>query len=236
VAETSDTNASRRARDAAEADAIGTLVILERRGCSFRSLYASAKLVKDKQERRAVWAALFEIAFRLSDVETIDSDARWKAYQHHFVGDENRASFFQRLRSQTRQFATALIIKFGLSKDDVSSELAQAMQWDSSLLPATIAPHVLYLAILHPGVLEHFLPRFFTKISDASLFGSTSDRATVILSWVPRLGWSVKKHTNELRKAGLLRPGKRRTQEQTVKKFIARLRKKNRDMEKFLSG
>lgn len=236
VAKPSITNASRRAQDAAEADAIRTLVILERIGCSFRSLYASAKLVKDKAYRRAVYVVLFEIAFRLSEAETIGSDARWRAYQHHFVGDEKRARFFQRLRSHTREVATALCIKFGLSKDDVSSELAQAMQWDSSLLPETIAPHVLWLAILHPGVLEHFLPRFFTKISDASLYGSTSDRATLILLAVPRLGWSAKKHTKELREAGLLRPGKRRTQEQTVKKFIARLRKKNREMEKFLSG
>ena len=236
MAKPSITNASKQARDAAETDAIHTLVNLEGRACDFRLLYPSAKLVKDKHDRRAVCVTLFEIAFRLSTAETIGSDALWKGYQHHFIGDEKRARFFQRLCSHTRQVTTALFIKFGLSKEYFSGELAQAMQWDSSLLPASIAPHVLYLAILHPGILEHFLPRFFNKISDASLYGSTYDRATLILLAVPRLGWSAKKHTDELRKAGLLGPGKRRTQEQTVKKFIARLRKKNRDMERFLSG
>jgi hypothetical protein len=236
VAKLSITEASRRAQDAAEADAIRTLVSLEGKGCGFRLLYPSAKLVKDKQDRRAVYLTLFEIAFRLSGAEAIGSDALWRGYQHHFIGDEKRARFFQRLRSHTRQVTTVLFIKFGRSKEDVSGEVAQAMQWDASLLPATIAPHVLWLAILYPGILEHFLPRFFNKISDATLYGSTYDRATLILLAVPRLGWSAKKHTNELREAGLLRPGKRRTQEQTVKKFIARLRKKNRDMAKFLSG
>jgi hypothetical protein len=181
VAKPSITYASALAQDAAEADAIRTLVILERIGCSFRSLSASVKLVKDKADRRAVYVTLFEIAFRLSEAETIGSDARWRAYQHHFVGDQKRARFFQRLRSHTREVATALCINFGRSKDGLSSELAKAMQWDPSLLPATIAPHVLWLAILHPGVLEHFLPRFFTKISDASLYGSAEIMQRILL-------------------------------------------------------
>ena len=71
MAKPSITNASRQAQDAAEAEAIRTLVILERKGCSFRSLYASAKLVRNKADRRAVCVTLFEIAFRLSEAETI---------------------------------------------------------------------------------------------------------------------------------------------------------------------
>jgi hypothetical protein len=235
VAKLSSTDASKQAQDAAEADAIHTLVTLEARGCGFRLLYTSWKAVKHKEDRRGVWLSLFEIALRLTDVETIGSDPVWSAYQQHFFGDEKRTRFFQRLRSLTRQVGSAHLITFGLSKDEVRGELANALRWDSSLLPASIAPYVLYLAILHPGVLEHFLPRFFTKVSDVSV-GSTYARALLILSAVPRLGWSAKKHTNNLREIGLLRPGKRRTQEQMIKKFIARLRKKNRDMARFLSG
>ena len=227
MAKLSITDASRQAQDAAEVDAIHTLVTLEGRGCDIRLLFTSAKAVKDREERLCLYLDLFEIAFRLSQTETIGGDRVWRAYQHHFFGDERRARFFQRLRSLTRQIAAAHFINFGRLKDDVR-ESAHGIQWDSSLLPESIAPFVLRVAILHPGVLEHFLPRFFTRVSDVSLYGSTYMRAVLILLRVPELGWSAKKHTNELRKVGLLRPGKRRTQEQTVKKFIARLRKKHR--------
>ena len=81
------------------------------------------EVVKDKEERRAVCITLFEIAFRLSRAETIGGDALWRGYQHHFIGDEKRAGFFQRLRSHTRQVTTALFMKFGLSKEDCPSIL-----------------------------------------------------------------------------------------------------------------
>jgi hypothetical protein len=95
---------------------------------------------------------------------------------------------------------------------------------------------VLRLAILHPGVLEHFLPRFFTRVSDSSLSQSTFHRALLITLAVPRLGWSAKKHTAALRELGHQLKGNRRRQEETVKKFIARLRKKHRHLHELLSA
>lgn len=234
MAKPSITDASRRAQDAAEADAISALVTLEGKGCNLRLVSPSAKLAK--ADRRSVYLALGLIALGLTDTQTLGRDPVWRAYQHHFVGDEKRAKFFRRLRSHTRQVTADYLTLFGSSKDDFKDGVGRPVQWDSSLLPASVARFVLYLAILHPGVLEHFLPRFFTQVSDASLYGSTYRRSLLILIAVPQLGWSARKHTNMLREVGLLRPGNRRTQEQTIKKFIARLRKKKRDIEKFLSG
>src|SRR5262249_23591690 len=194
-----------------------------------RLLCPSVKLAKDMAEWRSVYLALGLIAFWLTDTQTLGSDPVWRAYQHHFVGDEKRAEFFRRLRSHTRQVAADDLTLYGSSKDDFKDGLGRPVQWDSSLLPASVAPYVLYLAILHPGVLEHFLPRFFTQVSDASLCGSTYRRALLIVTGVPLLGWSARKHTNMLREVGLLPPGNRRKQEQAIKKFIARLRKKGRD-------
>ena len=102
--------------------------------------------------------------------------------------------------------------------------LDEAMHWNASLLPRSTAPHVLRVAILHPGILENFLLRFFVQASDFWAQKSTYRRAILILQAVPRFGWSADKHTKMLMELGALDPSGGGSD--TVKKFIRDLRRR----------
>ena len=152
--------------------------------------------------------------------------AVWQDYQHHFVGDRNRKRFFAELRSLTRRVASACLVSIREPRKASASDLDESFRWDASLLPPRIAAHVLRVAILHPGVLENFLPRFFVKASDLLTQKSTYRRAILILYAVPRFGWSHEKHTKMLIELGavdLLEDG---SEVETVKKFIRDLRRR----------
>jgi hypothetical protein len=103
-----------------------------------------------------------------------------------------------------------------------------ALRWYSSLLPKSVAPFVLRLAILHPGILEHFLPRFFVRVSDRLIQGSTYRRAVLILSAVPEFGWSAEKHTTRLLERGEIQESEDASELETVKKFIRDLRRRHK--------
>src|SRR5436305_1283298 len=101
-------------------------------------------------------------------------------------------------------------------------------EWDDSLLPKSIAPWIVRLATLHPGVLEDFLPRFFVHASDCLLRGSTYRRALVIVQGVRDRGWSAEKHTRRLVELGEIRSSEDGSEVETVKKFIRDLRRRHK--------
>src|SRR5262249_23183345 len=105
-----------------------------------------------------------------------------------------------------------------------------AFRWYSSLLPKSVAPSVLRLAILHEGILEEFLPRFFFRASDCLLQGSTFRRALLILEAVPEFGWSAEKHTKRLIEFGELKPSDAASEGEVVKKFIRDLRHRHKNL------
>src|SRR5215467_888508 len=91
-------------------------------------------------------------------------NAVWQNYKNHFIGDRNRKRFFAELRGLTRHIASGRLASIGESKSETEREHDEPFHWNASLLPRTIAQHVLRVAILHPGVLENFLPRFFAQV------------------------------------------------------------------------
>jgi hypothetical protein len=143
----------------------------------------------------------------------------------HFISDRNRQNFFYKLRSLTRRIASAALVSFwetGRNPTHVDADF----RWDAWLLPRSTAPSVLRLAILHPGVLEDFLPRFFIHASDCQHQGSTFRRALLILEAVPQFGWSAEKHTNRLIERGAITPSESGSEVETIKKFIRDLRRR----------
>ena len=187
----------------------------------------SAKIVDDKGEAANTRLDLHLIAKALAAAAKPGSrNAVWQDYQHHFVGDRNRKKFFAELRSLTRRVASACLVSIREPRKACASDLDESFHWDASLLPPRIAAHVLRVAILHPGVLENFLPRFFVKASDLLTQKSTYRRAILILHAVPRFGWSREKHTKMLIELGALDLLGDGSEVETVKKFIRDLRRR----------
>jgi hypothetical protein len=183
--------------------------------------------IEDPDERADARVDLQQIADTLATaIKSGSKNAVWQDYQHHFVGDRNRKRFFAELRNLTRRIASACLVSFGEPEGDSDGDLDDAFRWNASLLPRSIAPHVLRVAILHPDVLENFLPRFFVQASDFWVQKSTYRRAILILQAVPRFGWSEEKHTKMLIELGALDLSEDGTEVETVKKFIRDLRRR----------
>jgi hypothetical protein len=185
------------------------------------------KTIIDKEEAADARLDLYIIALDLAAAAAPGSrNAIWQTYQHHFVGDRNRETFFVKLRSLTRHIASTALVSVGEPEGEPASDPDESFHWNASLLPRSIAPHVLRVAILHPGVLEDFLTRFFVKASDFLTQKSTYRRAILILQAVPRFGWSEEKHTKMLIKLGALDLLEDGSEVETVKKFIRDLRRR----------
>jgi hypothetical protein len=187
----------------------------------------SAKIIHDKEEAADTRLDLQMIADALATVTKPGSKtALWQKYQHHFVSDRNRKRFFVDLRRLTRHIASTWLVSIGEPKGKPEDDLHEAFSWNESLLPRSIAPHVLRVAILRPGVLENFLPRFFIQASDLWAEKSTYRRALLILQGVPSLGWSAEKHAENLIFLEALDPSEAGSEVETVKKFIRDLRQR----------
>jgi hypothetical protein len=187
----------------------------------------SAKIVEDKEEATDTRLDLEMIADVLATASKPGSkNALWQEYKRHFVSDRNREKFFGELRSLTRLIGSRWLVRIGEPKGKPEGDPDEAFPWNESLLPRNIAPHVLRVAILHPGVLENFLPRFFVQASDLWAEKSTYRRALLILQAVPSLGWSAEKHTENLMFLEALDPSEAGSEVETVKKFIRDLRRR----------
>ena len=188
------------------------------------------KTIVDKEEAADARLDLYMIVSHLAGAAAPGSvNAVWQTYQHHFVGDQNRQTFFDKLRILTRHIASTMLVSVGQPKGEPEGEPDKSFRWDASLLPRSIAPHVLRVAIMHPGTLENFLPRFFVKASELLAQKSTYRRAILILQSVPRFGWSDEKHTKMLIELGALDLLEDGSEVETIKKFIRDLRRRYRD-------
>ena len=187
----------------------------------------SVKIVDDREEAADARLDLQMIAKALAGATKPGSmNAVWQDYQHHFVGDRNRKRFFAELQSLTRRITSARLVSIREPRDGSANDSDESFHWNESLLPRDIAPHVLRIAILHPDVLENFLPRFFVKASDRFTQKSTYRRAMLILQAVPMLGWSNAKHAENLILLGALDRLEDGSEVETVKKFIRDLRRR----------
>jgi hypothetical protein len=210
-----------------EAQKIYEWLLFQRRLAS-NLISASVKLINDKEEAANARMDLQMIVRQLARSETGKWDATWQSYQKHFIGDKNRQDFFTKLRKLTRLIASTALVRAWQKEGECHLGADADFQWDTSLLPKSIAPSVLRLAILHPGVLEDFLPRFFAQSSDCLLRGSTYRRAVSILQAVQWFGWSAEKHTRRLIELEELRPSDAGSEEETIKKFIRDLRRRHK--------
>jgi hypothetical protein len=189
----------------------------------------STKTIKNREEAADARIDLHILAVNLAAAQvTATQHATWEIYKHHFVGEGNRRKFFSKLGELTRRIASAWLATFARGPVQLSEQPDQALRWDNSLLPDRSAPHVLRLAILHPGVLEHFLPRFFTQASDLLAQKSTFRRKVRILDNVPSFGWSATKHAQALVQNGDLDLSEKGSEVETVKKLIRDLRRRYR--------
>ena len=102
----------------------------------------------------------------------------------------------------------------------------ETIPWDPSLLPLEVAPSIVRVAILHPGVLEEFLPKFFVRSSDLWVDKSTFQRSDLILHRVKDFGWSAAKHTAGLLDLEAIKRREDGSEVETVKKFIRDLRRR----------
>jgi hypothetical protein len=187
----------------------------------------SLKIIDDREEAADARLDLQMIADALAGATKPGSrNAVWQDYQHHFVGDRNRKKFFAELESLTRRIASASLVSIREPREGSASDSDESFHWNESLLPRDIAPHVMRVAILHPGVLEIFLPGFFVKASDLFTQKSTYRRAMLILQAVPMLGWSNAKHAENLILLGALDRLEDGSEVETVKKFIRDLRRR----------
>jgi hypothetical protein len=236
-----------------EADEIYESLILQQ-GLVGDLIHASAKRISDEAETADVHLDLYMIVRHLTAATGHrTTKAIWERYKRHFESDENRELFFSRLRKLTRRVAAAWLVGYPLPEPkrnrarllrfvrrNPGSRLREirkpartfrddgALRWYSSLLPKSVAPFVLRLAILHPRVLERFLRRFFVRVSDCLIRGSTYRRKLLILSAVPEFGWSAEKHTRRLVELGEIQPSPASSEVETVKKFIRDLRRRDK--------
>jgi hypothetical protein len=196
------------------------------RGLLSDLIRTSVRLISDKEEATTASLNLYTIVGYLTSVPPGGSDRIWKDYQNHFIGDRNRQNFFAKLQKLTRRIASAALVRVWQTGGESNPGINADFQWDTSLLPKDIAPLVLRLAILHPGLLEVFLPQMFIRASDCQLQGSTYRRAVSILQAVPEIGWSAEKHTRRLIELGELQPPETESKVETIKKFIRDLRRR----------
>ena len=195
-----------------------------KRGLVGDLIRASVKLISDKEEAATAFLDLYTTVGYLTCVPPGGSVRIFKKYQHHFIGDRNRENFFAKLQKLTRRIASKALVRVWKTGGESNFGVDSDFPWDSSLLPKEIAPIVLRLAILHPALLEDFLPRLFSRASDCQLPGSTYRRAIQILSAVPEFGWSAEKHTRRLIELGELQSPETASKVETVKKFIRDMR------------
>ena len=189
----------------------------------------SVKTVHDRNEAANARLDLQIIAKTLSGAAKPGSrNAVWQDYQHHFVGNRKRERFFAELHSLTRRIASARLVSVGEPREESATDSDESFDWNKSLLPRRIAPHVLRIAILHPGVIENFLTRFFVQASDLFAQKSTYRRALLILQAVPMVGWSDAKHAKNLILLGAVDRLEDGSEVETVKKFIRDLRRRHR--------
>ena len=217
-----------RAAQVQEAFRIEVWLTLQRERETARELIsAMVRRIEDRDERAHARADLQRIADTLGSAEGRGSRKPvFQHYQHHFVGDRNRKRFFAELRNLTRRIASACLVSIREPRAESASHPDESFRWNASLLPRSTAPHVLRIAILHPGVLENFLPRFFVQVSDVWAQKSTYRRALLILQAVDRFGWSAEKHTKMLVELGVLDLSGAGSEVDTVKKFIRDLRRR----------
>lgn len=245
-------NARHRALQTEEADEIFTSLVLQR-GFVRDLIQASATRISDAAEAANVSLDLYMIVRGLAAAAGPGSPAPiWQNYKAHFIGDQNRNNFFAKLRRRTRIIASAILFRYvkpEAKRNQTAlrkflertpsvrvrklSESARAhrdqpdaFRWDSRLLPKSVAPSALRLAILHEGVLEEFLPRFFLRASDDLAQDSTYRRALLILNAVPEFGWSQEKHTKRLIELGSIKATDKGSEVETTKKFIRDLRRR----------
>jgi hypothetical protein len=202
--------------------------LIRQQGLAGDVITASMKLIINEKERADAWFDLSMIVRGLAAAAPGSWNAVWKGYQHHFIGDRNRQAFFTKLRSLTRRIASAALISAWEMDRHPDCDVEADLRWDASLLPRGIAPSILRLAILHPDVLEDFLPRFFTHASDCLLQKSTYRRALMILDAVPDFGWSAEKHKKRLIELGEIEPSESASKVETIKKFIRDLRARHK--------
>jgi hypothetical protein len=210
-----------------EADKIYEMLILQR-GLAGDLINASLRLISNEKEVADARFDLDMIVRSLGAAAPGSWNAIWKSYQHHFFGERNRQAFFSKLRSLTRRIASSALISVWETRRDPNHHIDADLRWDASLLPRGIAPSVLRLAILHPGVLEDFLPSFFTHASDCLLQKSTYRRALMILDAVPAFGWSAERHTKRLIELGEIKSSEAGSEVERVKKFIRDLRARHK--------
>lgn len=186
-------------------------------------IYQTAVRARYREKAALLLLDLSDIARALGTVDESGMDETWERYKTHFIGDRNRKAFFENLRELTWAVA-AERLSGGGPNGPIWLDYSSIVPWDDSLMPQQVAPAVVRVATLYPGVLEEFLPRWFERISDASISQSTFMRAVQIVLFVPSLGWSAQRHTANLNKLNALhRPGIC-FKEQTVKKAIRDLR------------
>ena len=192
---------------------------------------ASVRLISDKEEAANAREDLKVIVWEFTapdPEEWVAWNPIWKSYQKHFIGDRNRQDFFAKLKRLTRRIASTALVRGWQTGGESNLGADADFQWDTSLLPKRVAPRILRLAILHPGLLEDFLPRFFIHASDCLLQGSTYRRAVLIIQAVSKFGWSPEKHTRRLIELGELQPSQTGSEAETVKKFIRDLRSRHK--------
>jgi hypothetical protein len=248
-------NARRRALQTAEADKIFTSLVLQR-GFVRDLIQGTVRRITDPVEAADVSLDLYMTVRGLAVAVGLRSpDPIWQRYKAHFIGDQNREKFFAKLRHMTRRIASAMLFtypkpeakrnqavlrkflkrtpslrvrKLSESARTSGDQSDPALQWDSTLLPKSIAPSVLRLAILHERVLEEFLPRFFFRASDDLAQDSTYRRALLILNAVSEFGWSAEKHTKRLIEFGSIKATEKGSERETTKKFIRDLRRRHK--------
>lgn len=217
-----------RAEQIAEANAIFEWLRFDRLLAGDLAL-KTTKRVKSQEEVVLLLIDLLNIAEALALPDHKQFQQMWEHYQHHFLSNRNKASFFRRLREVTRRIAAARLDPSGTLHQFVTNNFENE-GWDNSLLPREVEVPVVRIATLHPGVLEDFLPKFFLQSSDLappgfnSALRSTFERATLILLFVQHFGWSAEKHTRNLIALNAIKPSK----VETVKKFIRDLRARHR--------
>src|SRR5947208_6024382 len=198
--------------------------LVDRQELAHALIWQSTKGIKDRDEAGDARLDLHCLAVTLAKAQSSAVEKpNWEIYKNHFVGQGRRQKFFVDLQKLTRRIGSACLASFG-GLIQFSDKCDDVFRWNNSLLPSASAPHVLRLAIFHPNVLEHFLPRFFVEASELSAQKSTFRRKVRILDNVAKFGWSAAKHAEALIGCGDLDSSVKGSEVETVKKLIRDLR------------